>query len=195
MNSKEKINMFIFIFLSLCGLKIDEQHSYLLFTIYHKGHRHTSLHTQSLWPITCSLRLKVNVSSASGKLSSLTAMKMVLLDSVESRKAAAFTASKSPVSTPSSWMEQAGFGTILCDMKTRNAEWTWHRFRDQRWEALPLSREGWGIRFQREASTKGPKTCNISFVQQGPPKVVAKRRKMTSVKMENNTKFKLLHTG
>lgn len=34
-------------------------------------------------------------------------MKMVLLDSVDSRKAAAFTASKSSVSTPSSWVAQA----------------------------------------------------------------------------------------
>lgn len=56
---------------------------------------------------TCSVRLKVNVSSASGKSSSFTAMKMVFLDSVDSRKAAALMASKSPVSTPSSWVKQA----------------------------------------------------------------------------------------
>lgn len=67
-------------------------------------HRHELSDKQLMF--TCTVRLKVNVSSASGKLSSFTAMKMVLLDSVDSKKAAALTASKSPVSTPSSWVKQ-----------------------------------------------------------------------------------------
>lgn len=56
--------------------------------------------------------MKVNVSSASGRSSSFTAMKIVLLDSVDSRKAAALTASKSPVSTPSSWKKKTERGEI-----------------------------------------------------------------------------------
>lgn len=78
-------------------------------------------------------------------------MKMVLLDSVDSRKAAAFTASKSPVSTPSSWVAQARlefYGLLFnkrhchsfvlifkCDVKTdkegtKKIETGWHN--DQR---------------------------------------------------------------
>lgn len=56
---------------------------------------------------TPSIRLKVNVSSASGKSSSFTPMKMVLLVSVDSRKAAALMASKSSVLTPSSCVKKA----------------------------------------------------------------------------------------
>lgn len=63
---------------------------------------HIYNHVQNPGAFTCSLRLKVNVSSASGKSSSFTAMKMVLLDSVDNKKAAALLASKSPVSGPSS---------------------------------------------------------------------------------------------
>lgn len=52
-------------------------------------------------------------------------------------------------------------------------------------KALPLYREGWGVRFQREAITKGPKTCNLSFAQQGPPKVVAKRERWKTTQNSN----------
>lgn len=73
---------------------------------YRFNNIHANKHVDDQRLHTCSVRLKVNVSSASGMSSSFTAMKMVLLDSVDSRKAAAVTASKSPVSTPSSWMTQ-----------------------------------------------------------------------------------------
>lgn len=93
-------------------------------TIYHKGHWLTHQIANIQLANTCSVRLKVKVSSASGKLSSFTAMKMVLLDSVDSRKAAAFTASKSPVSTPSSWVAQARleFYSLLFNQRH------WHNF-------------------------------------------------------------------
>lgn len=120
-------------------------HAHLLssITTYHKGHRFTHQIADNQLANTCSVRLKVKVSSASGKLSSFTAMKMVLLDSVDSRKAAAFTASKSPVSTPSSWVAQARlefYGLLFnkrqwdnfvlifkCDVKTDKAQKNWRQ--------------------------------------------------------------------
>lgn len=58
-------------------------------------------------------------------------------------------------------------------------------------KALALYREGWRIWFQSEVITKEPKTCILSFVQQGPPKVVAKRLKMAGVKMEKEHKTQI----